>query len=236
MNYIRLFLISILSSGINAQTDVLPMKTVEVSGHAEMVLDPDEIIFTINIEEYWEEEFEGKKWEDYKTKVDITKIETELIAELNKIGVGLEQITLKSTGNYWRQRGKDFLVNKNLDISISSFKIANEITNRVQTRGIKSMFVSDLRNKDLDSYVLEVQAEAVHMATRKAENLAAAAGGRLGKAVRIVEIDGNQGIIQRDQMMMRSMASAEGGINSVQYENYRKIKVAADVRIVFGLE
>jgi len=111
------------------------MKTIEVTGTAERSIEPDKILFTISFEEYFKEEFEGKKYEDYKTKVDMKGIESSVIQELAALGHGMESITLKQAGNGWRQRGKDFLVAKTIDVKLDSFAEANKITNTIKDRG-----------------------------------------------------------------------------------------------------
>ena len=53
---------------------------IEVTGTSEMEVVPDEIHYLIEIQEYFEEEFDGvSKSEQYKTKVPITRIEQELM-------------------------------------------------------------------------------------------------------------------------------------------------------------
>ena len=48
---------------------------IEVTGTSEMEVVPDEIHYLIEIQEYFEEEFDGvSKPEQYKTKVPITRI------------------------------------------------------------------------------------------------------------------------------------------------------------------
>ena len=54
-----------------------PVRYIEVTGSSELEVDPDEIILSIYIREYWEEEFDRRsKPEDYRTKVPLERIET----------------------------------------------------------------------------------------------------------------------------------------------------------------
>ncbi|MGM0622080.1 MAG: SIMPL domain-containing protein, partial [Bacteroidota bacterium] len=56
---------------------------IEVRGTAEMEVQPDEMMLSITIQEYFEEEFQkNKEPEDYKTKVPLAKIEDGLIKSL----------------------------------------------------------------------------------------------------------------------------------------------------------
>ena len=84
---------------------------VEVTGSSVIEIDPDEVHFIITISEYWQEEFDGKsKPEDYRTKVPLTTIESGLRRTLAGLGIGSDDIRTQEVGEWWRERGKDFLV------------------------------------------------------------------------------------------------------------------------------
>ena len=97
---------------------------IEVTGSSEIEVVPDEIHFLIQIKEYWEEEYTGKskKEEDFRTKVPLTVIEKDLRKSLRKIGISDEAIRTQEVGDYWRQRGKEFLIGKQLDIRLTDFE------------------------------------------------------------------------------------------------------------------
>lgn len=102
------------------QTQPVPQRYIEVTGSSEISIDPDEILFIIRIKEYWKEEFEKKAKEDnYKTKIPIAYIEKELLSKLQKIGITPQDITVQEVGEYWRQRGKDFLIGKQFEIRLT---------------------------------------------------------------------------------------------------------------------
>jgi len=215
-----------------------PMKTIEVTGSAERSITPDEIIFTISIEEYWKEEFEGKKYEEYKTKIEIETVEESLMAELKAANITMKDITLKRAGNYYRQRGKDFLISKTVDVKLASFEQVNDLSNRLKTRGIRNMNISRMKHKNSGDIKLEIKAEAIKNARKKAELMAAAVGKTIKDAISIVEIDQNVGVIPRPvayargAAMMKSQAAPQGA----EYENFQKLDFKAQVRIVWEME
>lgn len=221
-----------------AQTNKQSMKTIEVTGSAEKQVTPDEIIFSISIEEYWEEEFQGKKHEEYRTKVEIENIENELMSALKEADVDMKNITLKNTGNYYRQRGKDFLISKTLEISLPTFVRANELSNRLTTRGIRNMSVARLKHKDIANIKLEIQGEALKNAREKADYLATAAGLKVKGVIAIVEVDQNARIMPRPQAYARSarLMSESNSPGGAQYENFQEINIKAEVRVVWELE
>lgn len=215
------------------------MKTIEVTGSAERSITPDEIIFSISIEEYWEEEFQGKKYEEYRTKVEIETIEDSLMQELIAAQFTMADITLKHTGNYYRHQGKDFLINKTIEIKLRDFEQANDLSNRLRTRGIRNMSISEMKHKNIEEVRLEVQAEALQKARKKAEYLAAAAGQKVKGVITIIEIDRNAGIMPRPVAYAReasAMMADSAGSSGAQYENFQKIVVKAEVRVIWELD
>lgn len=180
---ITLAIVSTVS--LQAQSD---NRYIEVTGTSEIEIVPDKIHYIIEIKEYFEEEFDGKsKPEDYKTKVPLNRIEGDLRAVLNKIGILPEAIRTQEIGDYWRERGHDFLVSKRFDITLDDFKKIDAIVKNVNSRGINTMRIGELENKDMLVYHQKGKIEALKAAQRKATYLVEALGKKLGNVIRIVE-------------------------------------------------
>ena len=154
-------------------------KFIEVTGTSEITLVPDEIHYLIEIKEYWEEEFDGKsKPENYRTKVPLTGIERNLRAALRKIGIPEDAIRTQEVGDYWRERGLEFLVSKRFDITLTDFSQIDEILKVIDTKGINYMRIGELKNKDMQVYRQQGKIEALKAAQKKAEYLVEALGKR----------------------------------------------------------
>ena len=136
---------------------------VEVTGSSEIEVVPDEIHFLVQIKEYWQEEYTGKskKEEDFHTKVPLAMIEKDLRKSLRKIGITDDAIRTQEIGDYWRQRGKEFLIGKQLDIRLTDFEQINSIIRSVNTWGIESMRIGELKHKDLPMYRKQGKIEAL---------------------------------------------------------------------------
>lgn len=170
---------------LQAQTEE---RYIEVTGTSEIEIVPDKIHYIIEIREYFEEEFDGKsKPEDYRTKVSLNDIEWKLREALDEAGVSQDAIRTQEIGDYWRERGHDFLVSKRFDITLTDFKLIDEIIGNIDTRGINAMRVGELENKDMLVYHRKGKIEALMAARRKAEYLVEAVGKKLGDVIRIVE-------------------------------------------------
>ncbi len=219
----------------SAQKDF--MRTIEVTGEYTIDLIPDEIAFTISLEEYWEEEFqEGKEHKDYRTKVSITTIEDALMRELSQAEITMDMISLQQTGNYWRQRGKDFLISKSLNIRLTTFEKANELSNILMTRGIRNMTVSDMKYHDMEQEQIHAKIEALKVAKSKAKLLAGAVDKTIKDVVTIVEVDQYVGAAPRSYANKESAMLMRSNGGGASYENFKKIKVKAVVRVVFELQ
>ena len=226
--------LSMLPFTLAGQKPAKTIRTIEVSGEAELVLDPEEIIFQIAFEEYWKEEFEGKKWEEYQNKIDIDSIERALISELLVNDIKMGDITLVQTGNYWRQRGKDFLMSKTIEVRLDNFEMANRLSNNIKTRGIKNMYISQLKREDMSEKVLETKIMALKDARNKAYKLLASLGEKLGKPIYITESERQYpSPVQKEYAMTRSALTADQA--AVNYENFKKIILRSSVGVVFEI-
>ena len=173
---LSVFIISLLVTfSLQAQTNE---RYIEVTGTSEIEIIPDKIHYLIEIREYFEEEFDGKsKPEEYCTKVPLPEIEQGLREALANAGIPKSAIRTQEIGDYWRQQGQDFLVSKKFDITLTDFNQINEIIKRIDTKGIHSMRIGELENKDMLAYHQKGKIEALKAAQKKATYLVEALGG-----------------------------------------------------------
>mgnify|MGYP001317525155 FL=1 len=217
---VTLWLSGILA--ISAQEDN-NSRYIEVTGSSETEIIPDEIHFMITIKEYWQEEFEKKsKPEDYQTKVPVNEIEHNLMSALKQAGIAPSDIQTKEVGDYWRERGKDILISKTFDIKLQNPDQINRIIQTVNTKGIQSMNIGELKNKDLQEYRKQGKIEALKAARQKADYLVAAMGQKLGNVLRIVEPEERSFSYFQPQSAMSNVAIPSYDSNP---ENFRTIKL-----------
>lgn len=203
---------------------------IEVTGTSEIEIVPDKIHYLIEIREYFEEEFDGKsKPEGYRTKVPLEQIEQQLWKVLADVGILKEAVRTQEVGDYWRRQGQGFLVSKKYDITLTDFKQIDEIVKRIDTRGVNTMRIGELENKDMLVYHQKGKIEALKAAQRKAAYLVEALGKKLGEVIRIVE-DGNAG--------MSSFFSAQSNVrasDAVSFDGFRTIKKYYSMQVRFEI-
>lgn len=208
------------------------VRFIEVRGSAEMEIQPDELMLNIGIEEYWKEEFEKKKDpEDYKTKVPLAEIEDGLIKSLRKAGIEKDDIRVKGMGNYWRQRGKEFLFSKQLEVKITDFSKVNQLASLVDAKGIKSMYVGQMNHSDMENFRKQVKTDALLEAREKAAYLVESLGEELGEVISITEL--NDGYV-RPYLAKNRMMAADASYESV--EEVQNITVSYQVIARFKIK
>ena len=199
---------------LQAQTNE---RYIEVTGTSEIEIVPDKIHYIIEIREYFEEEFDGKsKPEEYRTKVPLTQIEQELRRTLMAAGIPQSAVRTQEVGDYWRQQGQDFLVSKKFDITLSDFKQIDQIVKHIDTKGVNTMHIGELENKNMLDYHQKGKIEALKAAQRKATYLVEALGKKLGSVIRIVEEQNNHGFSLAQNSVMSADAASFDGFRTIK--------------------
>jgi len=227
---IRHLLLAIgLMLSVQSQAQDASERYIEVTGTSEIEIVPDKIHYIIEIREYFEEEFDGKsKPEEYRTKIPLTTIEDGLQRAIAGAGIPRKAVRTQEVGDYWRQQGQDFLVSKTLDITLTDFKQIDAILERIDTRGIRTMRIGELENKDILTYHKQGKIAALKAAREKASYLVEALGKRLGEVTRIVETGGNNSLIVLPQSNVMSSDAAS-------FDSFRTIKKSYSMLVRFTI-
>lgn len=225
----------IFFSPLTAQEKVT-VRYIDVTGKAEAEFEPDEFTLSITIEEYWKEEFQKRTDEkDYRTKIPISQIEDDLINALYKAGIKKDQISVRNMGNYWRQRGKDFLISKQLEVKLNDFAMVNKLVDLSETKGFKSMYISEMKNTRIDEIEKDVRMKALQNAREKAEYLLESIGEKASKIISISESQENRFVPYYENMMMRTTMHASSDAEVESIDQMKKIKVLYQIFTRFSI-
>ena len=202
---------------------------IEVTGTSEIEIVPDKIHYIIEIREYFKEEFDGKsKPEEYLTKVPLSEIEKGLRKNLAQAGITQDAIRTQEVGDYWRKQGQDFLVSKQFDITLTDFKQIDKIIKHIDTKGINTMRIGELENKEMLAYHQKGKIEALKAARQKATYLVEALGKKLGDVIRIVEEGGSNNMFPFAQSNVLSSDASS-------FDNFRTIKKKYSMLVRFEI-
>ncbi len=146
---------------------------------------------------------------------------------LHDAGISPNAVRTQEIGDYWRKQGQDFLVAKTFDITLLDFKQIDEILKRMDTKGIHTMRIGELENKDMLSYHQKGKIAALKAAQRKASYLVEALGKKLGPVIRIVEDEAGSSLPFSQSNVLSS--------NVVSFDSFRTIKKKYSMLVRFEI-
>lgn len=231
MKYLMFTVFAVFTLSLSAQMNE-QARFIEVQGKSEMEVQPNEMVLSITIQEYFEEEFQkNKEPEDYKTKVPLDKIEDGLIKSLRKAGIKKSDIRVHGMGNYWRQQGKKFLFSKTLEVKINDFSKVNQLSSLVDAKGIRSLNVGQMSHSGIEKFRKQIKTEALKNAREKAAYLVESLGEELGEVLSISEL--NEGV-SRPYMAKNQMMAADAAHESI--EQVQNITISYQVSARFRIK
>lgn len=171
-------------------------RTITVTGSADATLTPDEVTLTIQIAEYYKEQYDPNvKEKDYKNLVKIAEIEKPIMDLLKKSGVADSCIHFSYMNTSWRwyyyEEKKPVNFEKTLSIKFKDFNKAVALIEQLDTKGINSLSLGDFHSSKEQQMRKDLKAEALKNAQEKAQNMLAKIDHQLGDVVSIKELDDN---------------------------------------------
>ena len=215
-----------LSTAMAQQVDL--RRKISVSGTAETEVTPDIIYIGISLKEY----LNGKK------KVEITELEKQLYAAVQKAGIAKENLTISdlSSWNYATEKKKnpDFLASKQYRLKVSDLNKFNSIIEAIDAKGIANTNIESYDYSKIESLKKDLKVKALLAAKEKAVYMVEALGDKLGSVIEIQ--DGGDNVIQpvyRNYMMKSAMADAAESAPEI---DFKKIKLNFTVNAVFEIK
>ncbi|KLT65106.1 SIMPL domain-containing protein [Pedobacter sp. BMA] len=214
-----------LSSAMAQQADL--RRKINVSGSAETEVTPDIIYIGISLKEY----LNGKK------KVEITDLEKQLYAAVQKAGIAKENLTISnlSSWNYATEKKKnpDFLASKQYRLKVNDLNKFNAIIDAIDAKGIANTNIESYDYSKIEGLKKDLKIKALLAAKEKAGYMVEALGDKLGSVIEIQ--DGGDNIVQpvyRNYMLKSSMAEAD----TAPEIDFKKIKLNFTVNVVFEIK
>ncbi|AZB20070.1 SIMPL domain-containing protein [Chryseobacterium indologenes] len=166
-------LIGILTLGSFASAQEVKKNGIEVTGVAEMEVEPDEIIFSIGIKA--------------DNKNDLADNEKKLFEILKSAGVKNEDIKFKSM--YQNIYSKTAKFSKNYQFKIGTKANISKIFEDLNQKWVSSLNIAEVKSTKIADFRKAVKINALKAAKEKADYLLESMGKKTGSALEIVEIE-----------------------------------------------
>jgi len=217
-------LIGLLTFGslINAQE--IKKKTIEVTGVAEMEVEPDEIIFSIAIKA--------------DNKNELADHEKKLFETLKNDGVKNEDIKFKSM--YQNLYSKTVKFTKNFQFKASAKTNIGKLFEDLNQKWVTQLNISEVKNTRIADFRKTVKVNALKAAKEKADYLLESIGKKTGNPIEIVEIEDYMSdtvvpmAYKSVKMSNVQLESADTGVD-YSFENIENIKLKYSIKTKYEI-
>ncbi len=225
----------------HAQTtdNTIKQRTINVNGHSELEITPDEIYVDIELREY------NKKNGD---KVDIETIRNQFLEAVKSMNVADTDVVVQSysgwDGNYWwyqknKKKNPDLKAGITYEVKLKSVDDMDKLVDKLDDEATQNFNVSRTSHSKLDSIKKQLKMQAVKNAKEEAVYLASALGDNVGDALTIN--DPNESSDYPQPRVMYALQSKVAGIATDQAAapmnvDFKKIKIEMNVNVIFELK
>lgn len=230
---LTLAFVSLLSISAMAQQVDL-RKKISVSGSAETEVTPDIIYISISLKEYLKDN-------NSKKKVEITTLESQLYAAVQKAGIDKENLTINNLSSYAiateKKKNPDYLASKQYRLKVSDLNKWNDIIGSIDPKGIAYTNVDSYDYSKIETLKKELKIKALQAAKEKAAYLVEALGDKLGSVIDIQEVNNEQypQPMYRNVMMMKAESADMAGGAAPEID-FKKIKLNYIMNTVFEIK
>jgi uncharacterized protein YggE len=210
-------------------------KKISVSGSSEMEVTPDIIYLSISLKEYLKDN-------NSKKKVDITTLENQLFAAVQKAGLDKDNLTINNLSSYnyatEKKKNPDFLASKQYRLKVTDLNKWNDIIGAVDPKGVAYTNIESYDYSKIEALKKDLKVKALQAAKVKATYLVEALGDKLGSVIDIQEVNNEQypQPMYRTSMMMKSSMADSGAEAAPAEIDFKKIKLSYTMNTVFEIK
>ena len=225
MKYLMIISIALIASTVQAQTT--KSKTIEIQGYAERTVTPDEIYVRITLKEYKS----GSK------VISMNSLESGVVKAIKKMDIDTDNLTVDNIYGYnWNWKKKkpgEYLATKSFRLKLADVKRVNDLIDKLDPEGLNSINLAEVSHSNIDAIKMELKAQALKNAKKKAAFLLGAIDEQLGSAVEIQEV--NYGY-QQAAYARSAYRAVESDANYKSNLEFKSIDIKSEFRVVFEIK
>lgn len=209
------------TSLINAQDN--KKNFIEVTGIAEMEVEPDEIIFSIGIKA--------------NDKNELATAEKNMVEVLKKNNVNEKDINFQSM--YQNSYSKTMKFTKSFKFKASTKTAISQLFEDLNQKWVSSINISEIKNTKIADYKKEVKIKALKAAKDKADYLLESIGKKAGIPMEITEIeDYTSDIVMPRYYAQAKVAnlSLDAASDDNQFSNIENIKLKYSIKTKYEIQ
>lgn len=224
-----IILFTFISLSLNAQNAISNNKYIDVTGSAELEIQPDELELKFTLAEY----MEGN------TKIKLDIIETKFSEILKKNNIDYKEGTLGDSDSYywwyWWTYYRNPISSKSVNIKISNKTDFLKLVKDLNQKWMQSIQIVKSSNKDVQKYRKDVKKEAVKAAKEKAQYLLETLDEEIGGVILIEEIQEKDNYWNSNRNSISNVVVASNNDDEA-IKNVSKIKLRYEINVRFAIK
>jgi uncharacterized protein YggE len=221
----------------NAQIadNTIKQRTINVNGHSELEITPDEIYVNIQLREY------NKKNGD---KVDIETVRNQFLTAVKSMHIADTDIVVQGysgwDGNYWyyqknKKKNPDLKAGITYEVKVKTVDDMDKLVDKLDDEATQNFNISRTSHSNMDSIKKQLRIQALKDAKDKADYLANALGNAVGDAL-IINDPTESGDYPRPMMYANAMMKTADSENAPMNVDFKKIKIEMNANVIFELK
>jgi uncharacterized protein len=229
LNY--LFILLFISLNAFAQEGFRGEHFIEVTGTAEMEVDPNEITLSIRLREF----------EERGSKVALEKLDQQFLDALKSAGVDRKRLELADAGSKigkLNRREKDAFREKTYQLKVTGGAELEKLLEKIEDVKVDQVVITRVHHTELEKMKLDLKVKALQAAKSKAELLLKSVNGEMGKILMVREWDMEpvQPMPMTANVYMKSRQEDAGMAVEEESTAFRKIRMRAQVAAQFEIK
>ena len=204
---------------------------IEVTGSAEMEVEPNEIFLFIRLREF----------EENRAKVSLEKLDQDFLQAVKAANIDRKNLTIADAGSKLskiRRKDKDAFREKSYEVKLASAAELERFLEKIEPVKVDQLDLTRLHHTDMDKFKIDLKVKALQAAQSKASTLLKAVGAEIGKPIMVRDWDQDPVQPLPQARMANVMYKAEAGDMMVEDEQigFRKLKLRAQITAQFEIK
>ena len=203
---------------------------IEVTGSAEMEVEPNEIFIFIKLREF----------EENRSKVALEKLDKQFLDAVKAANIDRKNLTLADAGSTLdkiRRRDKDAFREKSYEIKLTSAAELEKFLEKIEPVKVYQLDLTRLHHTDMEKFKIDLKVKALQAAQSKASTLLKSIGAEIGKPIMVRDWDQDpvQPLPQvRANVMYKAESMAADGME--EQTAFRKLRLRAQITAQFEIK
>ena len=223
----RLFILLLLTMPIISEAQEAPPKDpyIEVTGRAEIEIEPNEIFLLVRLKEF----------EENRQKTSLEQLDKDFLNAMKQAGIDKSRIELADVGSSLdkiRRKEKDAFREKAYQVKLTTATELEKVVEKLEPVKVAYIDIIKLSHSDIEKINLDLKVKALQAARSKAELLIKSIGGSVGKPLMVREWDFDP----RPMDMMANVRMQNMEADQQQPTAFRKIKLQSQITAQFEIK